>query len=118
MSSKYKEAVGIWKHTIGNITHELVPEEEDNYKFLEAKDEAQKKENGTIMHKGVAKLYFNMVIRAYPALDEEERTDLKNWIGVNVNQITEDFLVAFKWTTKENLDNVKKNFKNPSELTK
>ena len=114
----YKEAVGIWKHTIGNITHELVPEEDDNYKFLQAKEDAQKKDDGTLVHKGVGKLYYEMVTRAYPALDEKKRKELKNWIGVNVNQIVEDFLIAFRWTTAEGLEKIKKKLESPSETTK
>ena len=67
MSNKYKEAVGIWKHTIGNITHELTPEEDDNYRFLSAKNESQKKEDGTILFRRVGELYFDMVLRANPS---------------------------------------------------
>ena len=116
--SKYKEAVGIWKHTIGSITHELVPEEDDNYRFLQAKEDAQKKDDGTLLYKGVAKLYFEMVVRAKPALSEEDQKELKNWIGVNVNQIVEDFLIAFRWTTSEGLDKIKKKLESPSETIK
>jgi len=114
---KYKESIGIWKHTIGDITHELTPEEDDNYKFLMAKDEAQKKNDGSLLHRRVGELYFNMVLRAYPSLDELDQKELKNWIGVNINKIVEDFLVAFRWTTAEDLAKVKKNLNSPKETT-
>ena len=115
---KYKQAIGIWEHTIGPITHEIVPEEDDNYKFLMAKEEAQKKDDGSIIHRRVGELYFKMVLRSNPALNEEDQKELKNWIGVNINKIVEDFLVAFRWTTAEGLDKIKKNFENPKETTK
>lgn len=103
MVSKYKEALGVWKHTIGKITHEITPHEDDNYLFLRAKDEAQKKDSKEILYRKVADLYFNMVLRSYPAMPEEEHKELKDWIGININQIIEDFLIAFKWTTAEKL---------------
>jgi len=106
--SKYKKALGVWKHTIGEITHELVPEEDDNYAFLRAKDESQKKDSSEILHKRVAAIYFGMVLRAYPSLDEQEQADLKKWIGVNIGKIIEDFVIAFNWTTPEKLDSAKK----------
>ena len=59
-----------------------------------------------------------MVLRSNPALNEEDQKELKNWIGVNINKIVEDFLVAFRWTTAEGLDKIKKNFENPKETTK
>ncbi len=118
MGSKYKEAIGIWKHTIGNITHELTPEEDDNYNFLRAKDEAQKKNDGALLHKRVGELYFNMVSRAYPSLSEEDHKELKNWIGVNISKILEDFLIAFRWTTVEDLKNIKKKLENQDETSK
>ena len=115
---KYKEAVGKWVHELGNIKHELEPEEDDNYRFLRAKEEAQKKNDGSLIHKRVGELYFDMVIRSYPALSEEDHKELKKWISVNINQIVEDFLVAFRWTKKEDLENIKKKFTDPSQQTK
>ncbi len=115
---KYQEAIGIWEHTIGSITHKLVPEEDDNYKFLQAKDESQKKQNGAILHKRVGEIYLDMVTRVNPALSEEDNKELKNWIGVNINKITEDFLIAFRWTTPEKLEELKKNLTDQKEPTK
>lgn len=113
--SKYKQAIGVWRHQIGEIVHELVPEEDDNYRFLRAKDEAQKKNDGAIIHKRVGELYFDMVIRAYPSLSEEDIKELRTWIAVNINKIVEDFLVAFRWTTDEDLKSIKKNFEPKKE---
>ena len=32
----------------------------------------------------------------------------KKWIGVNISKIVEDFLIAFRWTTPEKLNEIKK----------
>ena len=109
--SQYKKALGVWKHTIGEVTHEIVPEEDDNYAFLRAKDESQKQGSTELLYKQVGGLYFSMVMRSKPSLPEEDQADLKRWIGVNINQIIEDFLIAFNWTTKEKLDEITKNSK-------
>jgi len=104
MVSKYKEAIGIWEHKIGSITHNIVPEEDDNYKFLRVKKEAQKADDDETLFKGVGNLYFDMVFRTDKALSEDDQKWLKNWISINISQIVKDFLIAFRWTTKENLD--------------
>ncbi len=111
MGNKYQEAIGKWEHTIGKITHILEPEENDNYDFLAAKNKAEKAEDGGLLFKLVGELYFKIVFRSVPSLDEENQKSLKKWIGVNINQIVDDFLVAFRWTTPEKLSELKKNIK-------
>ena len=114
MTDKYKEALGTWIHELGGIRHEIVPEEDDNYRFLRAKNEAQKKGDGTIVHKRVGELYYDMVTRS-GSINEEEQISLKKWISVNINQIVEDFLIAFKWTNKQDLEAIKKKLELPKE---
>lgn len=106
MTSKYQEAIGKWEHTIGKITHVITPEEDDNYKFLRIKQEAQKTNSDETLFKGVGDLYFEMVLRSDKALSEEDQKWLKKWISINVSQIVKDFLIAFRWTTPEQLAKV------------
>ncbi len=120
MGNEYQEAIGNWEHTIGKITHIIVPEEDDNYAFLRAKDEAQKKDSTELLHRRIGELYFNMVLRSKPKSMpkdgspdyekelEEWKANLRNWIGVNINQIIEDFMVAMRWTTKEKITEARK----------
>lgn len=119
MSNEYQEAIGNWEHKIGKITHIIVPEEDDNYAFLRAKDEAQKADSSELLHKRIGELYFNMVLRSKPnslpkdgSPDYEKelkewQAELKKWISLNINQIIEDFMVAMKWTTEEKLSDMK-----------
>lgn len=111
MTNEYEEAIGVWNHQVGKITHKIIPEENDNFEFIRLKSKAEKSMDGSILFKGVADLYFQMVKRSKPELNEDTEKDLKRWIGVNINQIIEDFTIAFNWTTKEKLEEIKKNIK-------
>ena len=105
MGNKYQEAIGNWEHTIGNITHVMEPEEDDNYRFLRAKQAGQKSNSDEVLFKKVGELYFDMVTRSEPTIleDPEVVKSLKVWISINIAQIVEDFLVDFRWVTKEGL---------------
>lgn len=105
---KYQESVGIWEHTLCGITHRIKPEEGDNLEFVRIKKEAETKKDEGVLLKGVADLYFNMVTRVDSTLNEQDKKELRVWISVNINQITEDLMVAYKWTTKEQLAQMKK----------
>ncbi len=111
MSNKYQEAIGKWEHTIGKITHIMEPEEDDNYNFLKAKNNAEKAGDESLLFKEVGQLYFKMVLRSEPTIGEEDQTSLKKWISLNIAKIIEDFLIAFRWTTPEKLSEIKKNEK-------
>jgi len=106
---KYAESVGIWEHKLGKIQHNIKPEEGDNLEFVRIKQEAEKDKNETILIKGISKLYYDMVLRSDKELNEEDKKELKVWISLNINQITEDLMVAYKWTTPEQLKKIKEN---------
>ena len=108
MSNKYAEAIGNWTHTIGDITNVMIPEEDDNYLFLEIKTQSEKSGSTKDLFKGVGDLYFSMVLRNNPAMMEDEQKGLRKWISVNIRQIVEDFLVAFRWATAESMDEARK----------
>lgn len=110
MTDKYMEAVGIWEHTIGKITHSLIPTEEDNYRFIKLRN------NPDTMFTELGKVYFDMVLRAYPHLTEEEKESLKIWISVNISQIVQDYLITFKWITEEKLKELDENIQKKNEM--
>ena len=89
MSNEYAAAVGVWDHTIGEVTHRIEPDEEDNYVFLKIKNKAEKNEDSSILFRGVGDLYFDMVMRSNPLFDESKKKDLKRWISKNINKIIE-----------------------------
>ncbi len=103
----YAAAISIWEHKIGNIEHKLIPEEGDNLEFLRLKKVAQKSDDERVLFKGVGDIYFKMVMRSEPELDEKKQKKLRDWIGQNLPLIVNDMMVAFKWTTKEELEKLK-----------
>lgn len=104
---KYAESVGIWEHKLGDITHNITPEEQDNLEFVKIKRQAEKTKNESVLIEGISELYYNMVLRSDGSLTDDDKGELKTWISVNINQITEDLMIAYKWTTPEQLDKLK-----------
>lgn len=106
---KYAESVGIWEHTIGNITHKIKPEEQDNIEFLKVRNKS--KEDESILFEGVKEIYFKMVLRSNPSMSDEDKRELRTWIGFNIAQILDDMLIAYKWITAEEFSEMKQRAK-------
>jgi len=104
---KYGKSIGYWEHNLAGIEHKLKPIENDNLEFLKLKGKAQKVDDESILFKGVGNIYFNMVLRAYPELTEEDQIELAEVIGQNIPLIVNDMMIAFKWTTAEELEKMK-----------
>ena len=100
MVNEYAKALGIWEHKIGEIEHKLKPKKADNLAFARIISHPQNKENYVWVLEQGGELYKTMVLREYP-LSEQDKKDLDEWIGLNLNKILEDMLVTFKWTTPE-----------------
>ncbi len=127
MGNKYQESVGRWEHNLGSVTHVLEPVEDDNYRFQRLKKRSESSLDGDAFAKGMGTLYYEMVLRSESWNNEitkeglgedavkELQDGLKLWISVNINQIVEDFLVAFRWTTPDKIADAKKKLVPPSE---
>jgi len=111
--SRYAASIGVWKHTIygmndEEIKHNIIPEEQDNMKFIEIKDKAAKAKDEQMLNKGVGDLYFDMITRSDNTFTEEEKKDLRNLISINIAKIINDMLIAYKWTTQKKIDDMEK----------
>lgn len=102
--SKYAEALGIWEHKIGNIEHKLKPRKSDNLELSKVLD-TYRKDKVTLMEK-VGDLYEIMVLRDDPPA-EEDKNDLKEFIGLNLPKILTDTMLKFKWIDEESLEQEK-----------
>lgn len=105
--SKYSEALGSWIHKIGNIEHRLTPKMGDNERLSNLMAEYGKRKDQAVMFKSINQFYFDLVCRNYPMLLEEEKDELKTWIEMNQVTIFTDLLVAYHWTSKEDLEKAK-----------
>ena len=115
---RYAESVGVWEHTIGNITHVIKPEELDNYEFIKIRNESQKNDDTELLYRKMGNLYFRMVVRSDPTLTDDDKNELKVWISKNIDQIIGDFAIAFNWTTEDKLNDAKKKLNEASEKKK
>ncbi len=103
----YEKAIGIWTHTIGSITHKIVPEEGDNIEFVRIKERAAKEKDESLLNQGVADLYFKMVERSDKGLTDDKKKKLKSWIGLNIIKILDGMMITYNWTTQEKLDKIR-----------
>lgn len=105
MANRYAEALGIWEHKIGDIEHKIKPKKGDNYKLSKVMAKSRDKTSSLAnVIEDIGKLYYEMVLRDYQGLEDEEKRDLEVWVEMNAMQIMKDMLVAFKWATKEDMD--------------
>jgi len=104
---KYANAISYWEHNLAGIEHKLKPTEEDNLEFLRLKKKAEKADDETILFKGIGNLYFKLVMESYPELTESDQKELKEVIGQNIPIIVNDMMIAFKWTTAEEIEKLK-----------
>ncbi len=101
---KYAQALSIWEHEIAKgIIHKLKPIEDDNLEIIRLQKEAKKTKSQEIMLKGMKNLYLTMVERAYPEMIPEDKKEMEELVGQNVSSITEEMLIAFKLTTREDI---------------
>jgi len=104
MTNKYAEALGVWEHKLGEVEHKLKPKMGDNYKLSKILNAGRKEKDISGMLEKLGEFYYDMVCLNYTEMSEEEKTDLKLWVEMNAMQIMKDIMIAFKWTTKEDMD--------------
>jgi len=121
---KLSESAGVWTYSLlgmdeKEIELSIIPEEQDNIDFVEIKKKAEKAKDEKVLTEGVADLFYNMVIRSNKDYDQKDKTLLKNLIGLSVTKIVTDFLVKFRWTTQEKLNEIEdRQWKLQEEITK
>ena len=105
MENDYEKSVGFWEHKIGDITHRITTEEQDNIDFVRVRRKAEK-EGEEALFQGVIDIYVKMVVRESPTMEPKKQKQLRNWVGLNIKQIIHDMMIAYKWTTEEELTKI------------
>ena len=104
---KYAEALGVWEHKIevgGKvIAHDLKPKKGDNLRIAKIMGSADESKNSDALFSGMIRFYVDLVKRDYPELSAKDVEELEAFVEMNIMQIMKDVLVAFRWTTKDNL---------------
>ena|SRR3990167_3999038 len=123
MGSKYAEALGFWEHRIyckecfariekpkeceKCVSFSLKPRKIHNLEFAGIVGNKQRREDLAWMFNQIGEIYKKIVHDTYP-MNDEEKKDFDELVFMNINQIMEDMLIAFRWTTKEQMEIAKK----------
>ena len=113
---KYDEALGIWRHTVGEITNEVKPKKGDNLRISRILDESKKRNDNTAMIEALTNLYCEMVLRDKPIIDPKEKEDFLLWAEMNQMTVVMDMLIAFRWTTREQIDKTMADVMSPKKV--
>lgn len=98
--NRYKEALGIIDFTVDGLEFSIVPQQGDNKKFLQiqklAKDAPEK-----FMGKFVD--FAVELIAREESIESSDKTyeDLSTFVEMNMQAFLEEFVVGFKWQTRE-----------------
>lgn len=105
MGSKFSKALGIWDLEMGGEKLELVPVMKDIRDFRNIMIDDQNRKDKQKMFDKFADYMVALIRKAYP---EESEEHVKTWVELHLNPLLEETMVAFKWTSKEEMDKAKK----------
>jgi len=105
MSSKYEKAIGIMSIDVGGVIHNLHPKMGDNRKFRRILMNEQYKKDKIGMMEKFEEFMYDLIKRDY---QEEKDDDIKMFIEYNCEKLFEKLLIAFNYTTEEELEKAKK----------
>jgi len=98
---KYAEALGIWELKISTITFRLKPKKGDSLKLYEIAKEAKGKDVGIDILKQFKEFIYSVIIRDYPPTTQEEGEELEALIEMNIQDLIERTVVAFRLAKPE-----------------
>lgn len=104
--SKYSEAIGVLELHIGPIKEDITPKMGDNRKLANIVNQYQRHKDQARMLKEICDFVFELITREH-TLTDEDKQELQLALEMNQMQVMEDIMVAFKWTTKEDMQKAK-----------
>ena len=103
--SRFANALGIWEVEMCDPMMELKPTMKDVKDFRNILLQNTKNKAG--LFDKFAAFMWVLIEKQYPeecqAKNEHGENEVKLWIEVNLNSLLEEAMVAFKWTTKDEL---------------
>lgn len=104
---KFAEAIGLLELNISNVKVELKPKMGDNKKLASIITGYQRhKEQGRMLNE-ICDFVFELVVREDSSLIDEDKEELRLALEMNQIKVMENILVAFRWTTQDELDKAK-----------
>jgi len=104
---KYGEALGIWNLTVGGADLHLKPKKGDNLRLLKILMSEDNKKDKSLLLERFAKWLTDLIKRDEPPADENELLELEEYVEFNLNELFEETMVKFRWTTREQLEKFK-----------
>lgn len=101
---RFGEAIGIWHLDIGGADIDLKPTMGDNRKLRKILMDDQLRKDKPLLMDKFDDFLFELIKRAYPD-DSDER--IKEYIEYNSQELFEDTLIKFRWSTKSDLEKAK-----------
>lgn len=105
---KFKEALGILQLDIGGVELELKPKMGDNDKMANIVNGYQKHKDQARLLKDLRTFAYDLIVREDSSLIDEDREELQLALELHQMDLMEQLMVAFRWTTREQLDKAKK----------
>lgn len=103
--SRFSKALGVWEIGLCDPALELKPTMQHVRKFRKILLEDQNRKDKNLLYDKFSDFMFEMVKERY---SEENDDEMKTWIELHINPLFEEAMVAFKWTSKEELEKSKK----------
>jgi len=97
---KLGEAIGIWHITVGGADLEVTPVVEDTRRFRDDVLMNSSKSDRGKMFRAFEKFLTDLIHREH---SHHKREDIEAYVCSNVNELIEETMVKFRWTTKEDL---------------
>mgnify|MGYP001576053608 CR=1 FL=1 len=102
--SKYGEAIGLWELRVGGFTKDLKPQKGDNLKLMRLMTESKKRNDESWMMEQIGSFVKELIARDCPPLNDAERQELDMYVEYNILQLMQELLIAFRWSTKEQME--------------
>lgn len=101
---KFSNALGIWDLKIGDINFELRPALNEVRKFRNLLMNEGTSKKKSALFDAFSTFMTEMIRKEYSDEPDEE---IKVFVEVNINTLFEEAMIAFKWTTPEQLEKSK-----------
>ena len=102
--SKFANAIGVWDLKLGTVELDLKPKMGDVKLFRNILVNDKVRKDKQLLFDKFADFMYNLILKDYP---EEDKEEMKEWIEVNLNKLFEEAMIAFRWSSREDMEKSK-----------
>jgi len=105
---KFSNSLGVWDLELGEVKLELRPKMKDVREFRGVLMNEKSRDNKSLLFNSFIDYMWKLIEKEYPedaqVTNPDGDNELKLWLELNVNVLFEEAMVAFKWTSREELE--------------